>query len=133
MKKEVSYRELMEIVMKDIKEKNNKSGDKFEAKNAMREVADEWKKVKAGNHYDYSAKPNGTPSSSTKTKTTPATAERKDNESLSTSASTETDTKKIRELLELCDKLKEKVLEVLNNKTVKHTIKKTRKTRKTRK
>lgn len=131
MKKEVSYKELMEIVMKDIKEKNGKSGDKFEAKDAMRQVADEWKKVKAGQHPDYSAKPNGTPSLNKSVSKSPSSKSPSSNAELETVGNSQD--KLLHEVLDLCEKLKEKVLQALNTKTIKHPIKKTRKTRKIKK
>jgi hypothetical protein len=137
MKKEVSYRELMEIVMRDIKEKNNKSGNKFEAKDAMREVADEWKKVKAGQHPEYIAKVSGSastktaptkPSVKTSVKTSPKET---DNASPETHTPDNTDAL-LREIIELCEKCKQKALQALTSKNTEHT-KKTRKTRKNRK
>lgn len=145
MKKEVSYRELMEIVMRDIKEKNNKSGNKFEAKDAMREVADEWKKVKAGQHPEYTAKASG--SSSTKTASTKPSTKTSPKTSAKTSAKTspkETDNASpethtpdntdalLKEIIELCEKCKQKALQALTSKNTTPS-KKTRKTRKNRK
>jgi len=134
MKKEVSYRELMEIVMREIKEKNSKSGNKFEAKDAMREVADEWKKVKAGEHPDYSAKASG--SSSTKTiptkTSTKISSKETDNASIETHTSHNTDAL-LKEIIELCEKCKQKALQALTSKNTTHITKKNRKTRKLRK
>jgi hypothetical protein len=131
MKKEVSYRELMEIVMRDIKEKNNKSGNKFEAKDAMREVADEWKKVKAGQHPEYTAKASG--SSSTKSSSPKTSLKKTDNASPETHTPEGNNTDALlKEIIELCEKCKQKALQALTSKYTAHT-KKTRKTRKNRK